>query len=415
MYESLFMKLELTEQNEKSPVASFLKRATNLIPVHAFAATFLVFSVWNTINAEYLYHWTLLLACSLLVSLITQSIYAKKLSVQAPNIAKWESLKTCASFFIASLFAIAYCYHITLGNPDLLPTIAIIMAMHVGCLVIGSVNSKKAILVGIIPITFPAIATLVLLSQPFASILAISFTIYTAVLLYFSASVHRLLLSGHEMTAKYQSQLELTRQHKIMLEATTIQDFQTKFYNRRFFDLLMNDEIRRAKRGGNTLSLMLIRIDNFNEYSEFYGEEKANNCLITIAKVLSNATNRGGEFICRFDDDTFGLILPNVQADGAIAFASKLSELVSKANIEHELTTANNTKNLSISLGITEFKKADIIDLDDIIKQGLKALQAAKNLGGDSTQVYASDAPRNSNSNITLVKPKLVKDRIRVA
>ena len=409
------MKLELIEHNEKALVASLFKRANNLIPVHAFSATFLVFSVWNTIDVAYLYHWTLLLACSLLVSLLTQSIYARQPSVQAPNIDKWESLQTYASLFMASLFAIAYCYLITLGNPDLLPTIAIIMAMHVGCLVIGSVDSKKAIFVGIIPITFPAIATLVLLSHPFANMLAISFAIYTVVLFYFSASVHRLLLSGHEITAKYQSQLELARQYEIMLEAATIEDSQTEFYNRRFFDFLINDEVRRAKRGGNTLSLMLIEIDSFNKYLEFYGEEKANNCLITIAKVLSNAINRGGEFICRFDNDTFGLILPNVQTDGAIAFASKLSELVSKANIEHELTTVHNTKNLSISVGITEFKKADIIDVDVIIKQSLQALEVAKNLGGDSTQVYVSHAPRNSGSKPTLIKPKLVKNSINAA
>jgi diguanylate cyclase (GGDEF)-like protein len=415
MYGSLFMKLELIEQNEKLLVASLFKRATNLIPVHALVATLLVFSVWNTIDVEYLYHWTSLLICSLLLSLLAQYLFARKLSEQAPNIAKWERLQTYASLFMASPFAIAYCYLITLGHPDLLPTIAIIIAMHVSCLVLGSVNSKKAIFVGVIPIILPAIASLVSLSQPFATMHAISFTIYTAVLLYFSASVHRLLLSGHEMTAKYQSQLELTHQYEIMSEATSIQDPQTKFYNRRFFDLLINDEIRRAKRGGNTLSLMLIEIDSFNKYLKFYGEEKANNCLMTIAKVLSNATNRGGEFISRFDDDTFGLILPNVQTDGAIAFASKLSDLVRKANIDHELTTVYNTKNLSISVGITEFKKADIIDVDDIIKQSLHALQAAKNLGGDSTQVYVSDAQKNSASRPIPMRPKLVKNRIRVA
>jgi diguanylate cyclase (GGDEF)-like protein len=409
------MKLDLIEQNEKSLVASLLKRANNLTPVHAFAATFLVFSVWNTIDAAYLYYWTLLLACSLLVNLLTQSKYARQISVKAPNIDKWESLQTYVSFFLASLFAVAYCYLITHGNRDLVSLIAIIMAMHVGCLVIGSVNSKKAIFVGIIPITFPAITTLVLLSHPFASMLAISFAIYTVVLFYLSASVHRLLLSGHVITAKYQCQIELTRQYEIMLEANSIEDSQTKFYNRRFFDLLINDEIRRAKRGGNTLSLMLIEIDSFNKYLEFYGEEKANNCLITIAKVLSNATNRGGEIICRFDDDTFGLILPNVRSDGAIAFASKLSELVNKANIEHESTTVQNSKTVSISVGITEFKKADIIDVDDIIKQSLQALQVAKNLGGDSIQVYVSQAPVNGGSRPARIKPKLVQNRINVA
>jgi diguanylate cyclase (GGDEF)-like protein len=175
------------------------------------------------------------------------------------------------------------------------------------------------------------------------------------------------------------------------LENSTFEDPETNILNRRFFDLMINEETRRAKRGGHSLVIALIEIDSFAEYSENYGAEKTTKSLKAIAKILSNATPRGGEFMTRFSKNKFALIAPNVDSDTAIAFTSTMMYLIYKADIEHLHTTVEDFEKVSISIGITEFTSGNIIDVEEIIGQAEQALENARSQGGNNTQVYAAN------------------------
>jgi PleD family two-component response regulator len=66
---------------------------------------------------------------------------------------------------------------------------------------------------------------------------------------------------------------------------------------------MIDHEIRRAKRTGSTLCVMILEIDNYEKYLEQNGSTKASQCVRSFAQILNKASSRGGEFVARFGDN----------------------------------------------------------------------------------------------------------------
>jgi len=66
----------------------------------------------------------------------------------------------------------------------------------------------------------------------------------------------------------------------------------TGLFNRRYFDEMLEVELGRAYRNHTSVSLVLLDVDYFSEYNEQYGHEAGDNCLVNIAHLLENETNR---------------------------------------------------------------------------------------------------------------------------
>lgn len=388
---NITMKEMLSTQSQQSKAFNLFRHVATSVAVHFIAAACLMFMVYSTISTEYLYHWSSVLVCSLLVRALVLTMFIRKENMETLNVKKWENIHAITTTFVSLVFAAAYCYLALLGDAMLWAIVSLIMVMHLSCVIVPSYSSKKVMLSAILPVTVPFIAALASLPDHFAIVFAAAIAIYTCVILIISFDLHKTLMIGFEMESKYSDELEVNEQFKEKLENSTFEDPETSILNRRFFDLMINEETRRAKRGGNSLVIALIEIDCFAEYLENYGQQKTSKSLQAIAKVLSNATPRGGEFMTRFGPNKFALIAPNVDAEAAVAFTSKMMYLVYKADIEHLHTTVEDLQKISISAGITEFTPGNIIDIEEIISQGECALKKAKAQGGNNTQVYAAN------------------------
>ncbi len=407
-------------QDNEPKVANLYKYLTTSIGVHILIAGFLIYMAWGAINTDYIFHWASLLVCALLISVLSQTMFNRKSARQMQNTNKWEAIYAFTSSVTSMVFATAYCYLILLGDASLLPTVSFIIALHLGCMIIPCLSSVKAMFAVLLPVTLPVIGALVMLSQTLTIVFAAAIGIYTCVILLCGFSVHRMLMLGFDMKSKYKKEVRLTEQYKIKLDSSSIEDPLTQIFNRRFFDLMINEEIRRAKRVGNGLSIALIEIDCFSEYSKNYSQSKADKAICSIAKILSQATSRGGEFLTRFEHDKFALILPNVPTEEAIAFASKMMDLVSHGEIEHRHTRVENLHKISISAGISHFKSGDIIDVEDVIQQAQYALETARHAGRNNCQVFAANliSKGYTNANNVINKPKsptLVSNESEVA
>lgn len=384
------MKITMSEQSQQSKAFNLFRHVATSVAVHFIAAACLIFMVYTTANADYLYHWSSVLVCALLIRALVLTMFIRKENTEELDLQKWENIHASTTVLVSLVFAAAYYYLAMLGAPMLWAIVSLIMVMHLSCVIVPSYSSKKVMLSAILPITVPFIAGLTMLPDSFAIIFAAGIAIYTCVILIISFDLHDTLMIGFEMESKYSDEVTVNDQFREKLENSTFEDPETNILNRRFFDLMINEETRRAKRGGHSLTIALIEIDCFNEYTENYGAEKTSKSLKAIAKVLSNATPRGGEFMTRFSKNKFALIAPNVDTDTAIAFTSKMMYLIYKADIEHLYSTVEDLDKMSISVGFTEFTPGNIIDVDDIIDQAERALKEARTQGGNNTQVYAA-------------------------
>ena len=380
------------EHINKTPGISVLTSLIASVGVHVSAAGLLVYSTWGLIDDFYLYNWTAFVTTVLLCSLLGLSVFKRKHSLNAPNVDKWETTHAYFAGVVSATLSLGYCYGLVIGGAALATNLAFLLALHIACLTASLVRSKKIFITSSLSLSAPFIVTLLTLDNSNTMMLSASIAVFVIVLILLNLSINRAILFGVKMSEKYEGEVELLQKYKNKFYDTTFEDKLTGLFNRRFFNLMISEEIRRAKRAQTNLSIVIIEIDCFAEYAEHYGVAEGDQCIASIAKILHKTASRGGEFITRFDGAQFALIAPNVQTNEAIAFMSKMISLVSKANIKHDFTLVKNSLQVSISAGIAEFKDSDIIDVTEIIERAQCSLRTARELGCNNAQVFSHDS-----------------------
>ncbi|MBU3015316.1 diguanylate cyclase [Poseidonibacter lekithochrous] len=175
---------------------------------------------------------------------------------------------------------------------------------------------------------------------------------------------------------------------KIKLEQLIIEDDLTKLYNRRHFNTIINQEIRRLKRDNLKLSLVSIDIDHFKKYNDTYGHPKGDDVLVEIGKVLKNHTSRATDYAFRMGGEEFCLIFSGLEVEESLFYVQEVVNAVENLNIEHKNSKNNDV--VTISAGIVVQKASEIINEDTLYKYSDIALYQAKIKGRN--QVILSDS-----------------------
>ncbi|OYD74498.1 UNVERIFIED_ORG: PAS domain S-box-containing protein/diguanylate cyclase (GGDEF)-like protein [Burkholderia sp. CF145] len=118
------------------------------------------------------------------------------------------------------------------------------------------------------------------------------------------------------------------------LEDLSFKDGLTGAGNRRMFDAVMQREWAAGQASGKPLSLIIIDIDFFKAYNDYYGHLQGDECLKRVAGVLAQAA-RSGDFLGRFGGEEFVLVLPDTDADTAVKMAERCRDLIDAEAIAH--------------------------------------------------------------------------------
>ena len=73
---------------------------------------------------------------------------------------------------------------------------------------------------------------------------------------------------------------------KKRIEEISITDKLTSLFNRRHFDIVILQQLKLARRNGNTITLCILDIDYFKEYNDHYGHQAGDNALTQVAHSL---------------------------------------------------------------------------------------------------------------------------------
>ena len=99
---------------------------------------------------------------------------------------------------------------------------------------------------------------------------------------------------------------ELQRVNEVF-EQLSITDDLTKLHNHRFFQEHLPQEMKRAERTGEPLSLILIDIDDFKQLNDRYGHSVGDAVLRRVADVMS-AEVREMDLLARYGGEEFALL-----------------------------------------------------------------------------------------------------------
>jgi diguanylate cyclase (GGDEF)-like protein len=131
-------------------------------------------------------------------------------------------------------------------------------------------------------------------------------------------------------------------------EATrlSITDGLTGLWNRRLFDLRINEEMQRAIRFQEPFGLLLVDLDHFKGVNDRFGHQAGDAVLVELARRLTDAT-REVDVVTRFGGEEFALILPKTPVQGTVRLGEKVREAVG-----HEPFAAGNASiPVTVSVG----------------------------------------------------------------
>jgi len=180
-----------------------------------------------------------------------------------------------------------------------------------------------------------------------------------------------------------QKQLEKTNSE---LKRLSSLDGLTGIANRRVFDETLAKEWKQAVKHETTLSLILIDIDFFKPYNDTYGHQQGDDCLVSVAHALSDASHHPSDLVARYGGEEFVIIAPNTNSDGAAGLAAKLCTAIRNLKIEH--TASKVEKIITISLGVTSLSPTANDDIIDLVKLADEALYKAKDSGRNQYIVH---------------------------
>jgi diguanylate cyclase (GGDEF)-like protein len=177
--------------------------------------------------------------------------------------------------------------------------------------------------------------------------------------------------------------------HAESLRARSYVDALTGIANRRYFDVALDRELRRAQRSGGDLSLLLMDIDSFKAYNDHFGHQQGDACLSAVAKALAAQLKRPADVAARYGGEEFAAILPDTTAEQASIVANGVREHVASLNLPHAPQAVH--PKVTLSIGVASFGKHGLNEPAALIEAADKALYAAKR-NGRNCVVEAGDS-----------------------
>ncbi len=191
-------------------------------------------------------------------------------------------------------------------------------------------------------------------------------------------------------------QLQL-QQANAQLQQQANQDGLTGIANRRHFDTTLQQELQRCSRYHLPLGLLMLDIDYFKAYNDYYGHQKGDTVLQQVSRLLQQQIKREGELAARYGGEEFAIILPAADANACNHIASGIQQQLQKLAIPHQGSDIKPI--LTLSIGYCSIMPDKNSSASELIQRADAALYRAKNTGRNA--IVASSTADITSSLIT--------------
>ncbi len=168
------------------------------------------------------------------------------------------------------------------------------------------------------------------------------------------------------------------------IEDIAIYDELTDVYNRKHLYDVMNRFAALSQRKEFVFSICYVDIDNFDSINQSFGHVAGDEVLVMISKLITGAC-RASDICGRFSGEEFVLVLPETNMQQAQVLARRINKQIKElrfASIHYMLQ-------VTVSIGIAEYDKADKID--DLVRRAEEALRLAKQTGKDRVFTFEKE------------------------
>jgi len=179
---------------------------------------------------------------------------------------------------------------------------------------------------------------------------------------------------------------EQLAQMGVQLDALTLRDGLTGLYTHRAFQERLREEVARALRYGQPMSILIADIDGFASVNYDLGYQIGDDILRRLAGVLQedddNGPVRTSDIVARYSGEEFVLLLPETGKAGALTKAARLRDGVAAAEMP-------GGRKMSISVGVACLPE-DAADPEGLLTAAEAALRGAKRGGPGRVHFFSA-------------------------
>lgn len=179
------------------------------------------------------------------------------------------------------------------------------------------------------------------------------------------------------LTTAFNRMTRTVREQRAQLLQETITDALTGAFNQRHFRTLLKQELERARRTKQPLSILMMDIDHFKRYNDAQGHENGNEVLKGVCNTIREIL-REVDSLVRYGGDELCAILPDTWPKDAKMVAERVIEAVANSHFPGQETLP--AGHITLSIGIAGFPE-NANSVTDIILKADEALYAAKEEG----------------------------------
>lgn len=158
-------------------------------------------------------------------------------------------------------------------------------------------------------------------------------------------------------------------------EFMSVLDGLTGLYNRRQFEISLEQEYNRTKRHPSDFSLAILDIDFFKKVNDTYGHQYGDYVLKTVAD-LTKAAFRKTDLLYRYGGEELVMIMPETNIENAVIPVQRLRRTIEEYDFEYNGIKAKVTASIGLTMNFQEFSAAA-----EILKSADEALYKAKETG----------------------------------
>lgn len=177
-----------------------------------------------------------------------------------------------------------------------------------------------------------------------------------------------------ELEARVMERTQALNLANQQLEIISRTDGLTGLSNRRHLDESLQDEVRRARRSGSGVGVLLLDVDHFKRVNDTHGHQIGDVCLRALAESLQAVSRRGGDLVARYGGEEFCVVVPDGCEEGCVRFAESIRQQIERTEVQcGELSVR-----MTISIGVAWRPGADDLSPAALLRSADRALYDAK-------------------------------------
>lgn len=163
--------------------------------------------------------------------------------------------------------------------------------------------------------------------------------------------------------------------NKIKEKEVSEKDELTSLYNRRKMSTFVEEKIIDGRETINSIGVLMLDVDYFKKYNDYYGHLQGDAALQSIGNVLAQMLEQKDVFAARYGGEEFIVIITNKTKDEVDSIALGIKQKINQLKIPHEASKVSNLLTVSIGQCYSIDKQIDIYEM---IKKADDSLYEAK-------------------------------------